>query len=103
MWKYSDPEGPQALVRQIPVLASHPEELLRGRNEPYNRLKYIDMNLIESYEAHCPHCGEPINLSLDLSVPEQSYIEDCSVCCQPMTVSYASVDGELSHVNVEAA
>jgi hypothetical protein len=61
------------------------------------------MNLIESYEAECPRCGEPINLTLDLSVPEQSYIEDCSVCCQPMLVSYRSVDGELSQVSVEAA
>ena len=90
-------------MRQIPVLASHFKELRRGRNGPYNRLKYIDMNLIESHEALCPHCGEPINLTLDLSVPEQSYVEDCSVCCQPMVVSYTSVDGELSQVNVEAA
>ena len=33
---------------------------------------------------------------LDLSVEEQSYIEDCSVCCQPMTVSYSAEDGELA-------
>jgi hypothetical protein len=61
------------------------------------------MNLIESYEAQCPHCGESITLTLDLSVPEQAYIEDCAVCCQPMAVSYSSVDGELSNVNVEPA
>lgn len=73
------------------------------RNRPHNRLKYIDMNLLESHEADCPHCGEPISLSLDLSVPEQSYIEDCSVCCQPMVVSYSTVDGELSEISVEAA
>jgi hypothetical protein len=40
---------------------------------------------------------------LDLSVEEQSYIEDCSVCCQPMTVSYRAEDGELAELNVEAA
>ena len=54
-------------------------------------------------EATCPHCGEAITLFLDLSIEEQSYIEDCSVCCQPMTVSYSSVDGEFHDLRVEAA
>ena len=54
-------------------------------------------------EVTCPHCGEPIVLFLDLSVDEQTYIEDCSVCCQPMTVSYSAADGELQSVNVDAA
>ena len=53
-------------------------------------------------EVSCPHCGEIIMLFLDLSVEEQSYIEDCSVCCQPMTVSYSASEGELAHVEVEA-
>jgi hypothetical protein len=42
-------------------------------------------------------------LTLDLSVPEQSYIEDCPVCCRPMAVSYVSVDGELAKLSVESA
>lgn len=54
-------------------------------------------------EVTCPYCGETITLLLDLSVESQSYIEDCSVCCQPMTVSYSAADGELADVSVEAA
>jgi len=54
-------------------------------------------------EVMCPHCGETITLFLDLSVEAQSYIEDCSVCCQPMSVSYAASDGELERVEIEAA
>ena len=54
-------------------------------------------------EVMCPHCGETILLFLDLSVHEQTYIEDCSVCCQPMTVSYSAADGELQGVQVDAA
>ncbi|MBB6094883.1 hypothetical protein HNQ60_003770 [Povalibacter uvarum] len=54
-------------------------------------------------EVMCPHCGETITLFLDLSIEEQSYIEDCSVCCQPMTVSYSTADGGLAGLNVEAA
>jgi hypothetical protein len=38
---------------------------------------------------------------LDLSVEEQSYIEDCSVCCQPMAVTYRVKDGELAELIVE--
>jgi hypothetical protein len=53
-------------------------------------------------EVSCPYCGETITLLLDLSVDEQSYIEDCSVCCQPMNVSYRVDDGELAAVSVEA-
>jgi len=54
-------------------------------------------------EISCPHCGETILLFLDLSVEEQSYIEDCSVCCQPMVVSYSAADGELQGLQVEAS
>ena len=53
-------------------------------------------------EVSCPYCGEPITLFLDLSIEEQSYIEDCSVCCQPMTVSFTVQDGEPANISVEA-
>lgn len=59
--------------------------------------------LQETVEVSCPYCGETIAIVLDLSVDEQSYIEDCSVCCQPMTISYSTEDGELADVRVEAA
>ena len=60
------------------------------------------MNLLQGHEACCPHCGETIDLSLDLSIPEQSYIEDCPVCCKPMMVTYSSSDGELDQLSVDA-
>ena len=43
----------------------------------------------------CPYCGEPLVLLVDPSVPQQAYVEDCQVCCQPMAV-YAEIneDGE---------
>jgi hypothetical protein len=61
------------------------------------------MNLLQGQDATCPHCWETINLTLDLSIPEQSYIEDCPVCCKPMRVSYSSADGELAEFSVESA
>lgn len=56
----------------------------------------------ESTEVSCPSCGEVIELWLDLSVEQQTYVEDCSVCCCPMQVSYTSEAGELLSISVEA-
>lgn len=50
-----------------------------------------------------------MNVLLDLSAGDQSYIEDCQVCCQPMQISFvASVDGGeqesiLSELQVDCA
>ena len=59
------------------------------------------MSLLQGQDATCPHCWETINLTVDLSVPEQSYVEDCPVCCKPMLVTYTTADGELAEVSVE--
>jgi hypothetical protein len=63
----------------------------------------LPMDLVQGQDAICPHCGENIQLTLDLSVPEQSYIEDCPVCCKPMAVSYAASEGEVTEFSVEAS
>jgi hypothetical protein len=59
--------------------------------------------LIQGHDVACPHCWETINLTLDLSVPEQSYIEDCPVCCKPLIVTFSAVGGEIAELNVEAS
>ncbi len=61
------------------------------------------MSLLHGGDATCPHCWETINLTLDLSVPEQSYVEDCPVCCKPMLVSYTASDGDVASLSVESA
>lgn len=54
------------------------------------------MSYIEDHKSHCPYCGELIELMIDNSVEEQSYIEDCSVCCRPIVVQVYSHDSEVS-------
>ncbi len=61
------------------------------------------MNLLQGHDATCPHCWETINLTLDLSVLEQSYIEDCPVCCKPMLVAYCAINGQVDALSVDAA
>ena len=35
----------------------------------------------------CPYCGEPMEIAVDWSVRQQHYVEDCQVCCRPITLS----------------
>jgi hypothetical protein len=51
----------------------------------------------------CPHCWESIEVLVDLSAGEQSYVEDCSVCCRPIALSIVVDDGELTELTAEAS
>ncbi|MDC6365624.1 MULTISPECIES: CPXCG motif-containing cysteine-rich protein [Flavobacteriaceae] len=35
----------------------------------------------------CPYCWEEISFLLDTSVHQQTYVEDCEICCNPIEVS----------------
>lgn len=51
---------------------------------------------LQQRRVGCPYCGESIEILLDASVPDQQYIEDCSVCCRPINISVSEdVSGEL--------
>ncbi|MEM1113195.1 MAG: CPXCG motif-containing cysteine-rich protein [Pseudomonadota bacterium] len=52
-----------------------------------------DMPGIEEQPLSCPYCGESISVLVDASAGAQDYIEDCEVCCRPMTIS-VSVDSD---------
>ncbi len=50
----------------------------------------------------CPYCGESIEILLDASVDDQNYIEDCQVCCRPITLNVdVDADGD-PHVRVRS-
>jgi hypothetical protein len=42
--------------------------------------------MLDACDVACPYCGETITLMLDASAGAQHYIEDCAVCCRPITV-----------------
>ncbi|MET1078309.1 MAG: CPXCG motif-containing cysteine-rich protein [Pseudomonas sp.] len=54
--------------------------------------------MLESQDYQCPYCGEPVEALLDLSAGDQSYIEDCPVCCRPIVFDLRSdgVDWSLA-------
>jgi predicted metal-dependent hydrolase len=39
------------------------------------------------HRPRCPYCGERVTVQADaVGVPEETYVEDCPVCCRPWTV-----------------
>ena len=49
----------------------------------------------------CPYCWEDISMLLDSSVRQQTYIEDCEVCCNPIQVTVRFEAEELHEFRAE--
>jgi hypothetical protein len=59
--------------------------------------------VIEETIVECPHCGEPMALDVDTTGgAEQSYYEDCAVCCKPMEVFVRCRPGAILSLSVSA-
>jgi len=43
----------------------------------------------------CPYCWEEISFLLDTSIRQQTYVEDCEVCCNPIESQVGFEDGGL--------
>lgn len=58
----------------------------------------------QARDIDCPYCGEEIEILLDPSVESQQYIEDCQVCCRPITmkIEVDYTDPEYPVFNVQA-
>ncbi|MGC8121680.1 CPXCG motif-containing cysteine-rich protein [Marinobacter sp. VGCF2001] len=56
------------------------------------------MSALESVLVQCPYCWETLEISVDPSVSEQEYVEDCQVCCQPIVLTLQLEDGQVSSV-----
>lgn len=52
-----------------------------------------------THPISCPYCGQTIEIIVDPSIAFQEYVEDCEVCCRPITLAI-TVDSD--HVVVEA-
>jgi hypothetical protein len=55
------------------------------------------MSLLNEQSISCPYCGESIDVLINAEDAEQDYIEDCQVCCRPITfVITENFNGDLS-------
>ena len=59
------------------------------------------MGLNVETEIVCPHCGESFPLQVDTSQPSQELIEDCTVCCRPISLTILSQPGTVDSVETD--
>jgi len=60
------------------------------------------MSALESVLIQCPYCWETLDVSVDPSVLEQEYVEDCQVCCRPILIHVTFDDDLTPHVDARA-
>ena len=57
----------------------------------------------QTAEVSCPYCGEVIEIALDPGGGAvQQYVEDCQVCCRPLTLRVRYGRDGTAQVVVEA-
>jgi len=44
------------------------------------------MEYEQSVMVQCPYCGQSFEVLVDCSVEHQEYIEDCEICCRPVSL-----------------
>ena len=71
----------------------------RRAGDPYN-----GRALDRGAGVMCPYCGETVEIVLDpASGTEQSYVEDCEVCCRPWQVTVRYDETGAGDVQLEQA
>ncbi|EON91421.1 hypothetical protein MARLIPOL_13284 [Marinobacter lipolyticus SM19] len=60
------------------------------------------MSALDSVLIQCPYCWETLEISVDPSVREQEYVEDCQVCCQPILLKVIVGDDLTPTVEAQA-
>ena len=56
--------------------------------------------MLDSVFITCPYCGERFEALVDASDGDAEYIEDCQVCCRPITLRLSAAgDGDGSKLD----
>jgi transcription elongation factor Elf1 len=53
------------------------------------------------YFFTCPYCWQQISVVIDVSAGSQSYIEDCEICCNPISLKYECENSEIMYFEAE--
>lgn len=49
----------------------------------------------------CPYCWQRISIIVEPEAEEQTYIEDCEVCCRPIRIDIVIDDGEIASFSAQ--
>lgn len=79
------------------------QSVLRLDNESIDRLYGLEPVWEPGAQPHiapeefvavrCPYCGERLEVRVEITAQEDSYIEDCEVCCRPIEFQVEREDG----------
>ncbi|MEE9904720.1 CPXCG motif-containing cysteine-rich protein [Chlorobium sp.] len=58
------------------------------------------MHIPERTEAECPYCGEVFDVFIDLTEGRQEFVEDCPVCCRPVSIAVTFDEEGNCHAEV---
>ena len=56
---------------------------------------------MEEFFFQCPYCWEEISMLVDMSISNQTYIEDCEICCNPIQLNITIQNGEITNIQAE--
>ena len=57
---------------------------------------------MEEYFFQCPHCWEQISMLIDTSQNQQTYIEDCEICCNPIQISVTTENQHIINFDAQS-
>ncbi|MGB1231773.1 MAG: CPXCG motif-containing cysteine-rich protein [Winogradskyella sp.] len=57
---------------------------------------------MDEHFFQCPHCWENISMLIDVSQHQQTYIEDCEICCNPIQISVTTAQQTIVAFNAES-
>lgn len=61
----------------------------------FQQMEASTMNILETVQVQCPYCGEIMELQIERAEGDQELIEDCPVCCKPVTVLVTCSDNGI--------
>ncbi len=57
--------------------------------------------MLEEYFFTCPYCWQEISMLIDTSAGGQLYVEDCEICCNPISICYECEEGAVTSFAAE--
>ncbi|MFT6914678.1 MAG: hypothetical protein ACJAWL_000974 [Motiliproteus sp.] len=61
----------------------------------------MTINQLIEHSITCPYCSEGFAVLVDGSEPDQEYVEDCQVCCQPILISVYLDEEDMASLRLE--
>jgi hypothetical protein len=94
------PKAPElhTLKERLASLDERDIDQLYGLEPIYEPGRGLAALLPEEFVAvQCPYCGERLDVRVDVTEGERSYIEDCQVCCRPIEFAVELEDSGAFH------